>query len=46
MGLTYVGVRVTDLGRSVRFYSRGSGLEERKRGTMSHGGTWVSLGTR
>jgi lactoylglutathione lyase len=43
MGLSYVGIRVTDLERSVRFYTEGLGLVERKRGTMSHGGTWVSL---
>jgi lactoylglutathione lyase len=43
MGLIYVGIRVTDLDRSLRFYRDGLGLAERKRGTMSHGGTWVSL---
>jgi lactoylglutathione lyase len=43
MGFTYVGVRVTDLERSVRFYTEGLGLREQKRGTMSHGGVWVSL---
>jgi lactoylglutathione lyase len=43
MGLNYVGLRVTDLERSLRFYTRGLGLVEQRRGTMSHGGTWVSL---
>ncbi len=43
MGISYVGIRVTDLTRSLRFYIDGLGLRERKRGTMSHGGTWVSL---
>jgi lactoylglutathione lyase len=43
MGLTYVGIRVTDLDRSLRFYVEGLGLEEGRRGTMSHGGTFVSL---
>jgi lactoylglutathione lyase len=43
MGLTYTGIRVTDLDRSLRFYIHGLGLVERKRGTMSHGGRWVSL---
>lgn len=43
MPLTYVGIRVTDIDRSLRFYCRGLGLVERKRGQMSHGGVWVSL---
>ncbi|MGD0249300.1 MAG: VOC family protein [Thermoplasmata archaeon] len=43
MGLTYVGIRVTELDRSIRFYVEGLGLEEGKRGTMSHGGTFVGL---
>ena len=43
MGLVYVGLRVTDLDRSIRFYTRGFGLAETRRGTMSHGGTWVGL---
>jgi lactoylglutathione lyase len=43
MGIQYAGIRVTDLDRSLRFYRDGLGLVERKRGTMSHGGTWVSL---
>ena len=43
MSLTYTGIRVTDLGRSIRFYVDGLGLVERRRGTMSHGGQWVAL---
>jgi lactoylglutathione lyase len=43
MVLQYVGIRVTNLERSVRFYTEGLGLREQKRGTMSHGGTFVSL---
>ena len=43
MGLEYVGIRVTDLERSLRFYTRGLGLKEASRGTMSHGGVFVSL---
>ncbi len=43
MSLTYFGIRVTDLDRSVRFYTGTLGLRERKRGRMSHGGLWVSL---
>jgi lactoylglutathione lyase len=43
MTLVYVGLRVTDLERSLRFYTGGLGLQERKRGTMSHGGTFVEL---
>ena len=43
MGLTYTGIRVTELERSLRFYAEGLGLVERRRGTMSHGGQWVGL---
>jgi lactoylglutathione lyase len=43
MSITYFGIRVTELNRSLRFYCDGLGLKERKRGKMSHGGTWVSL---
>ena len=43
MVLEYVGIRVTDLTRAVRFYTEGLGLKERKRGTMSHGGVYVAL---
>jgi lactoylglutathione lyase len=43
MGFIYVGIRVTDLDRSLRFYTEGLGLVEERRGTMSHRGTWVEL---
>ncbi len=43
MGITYAGIRVTDLERSLRFYVGGLGLVERGRGTMSHGGLFVGL---
>jgi lactoylglutathione lyase len=43
MTLRYVGLRVTDLERSLRFYCEGLGLVEKGRGTMSHGGTFVGL---
>jgi catechol 2,3-dioxygenase-like lactoylglutathione lyase family enzyme len=43
MSLVYVGIRVRDLARSVRFYSEGLGLIEHGRGTMSHGGEFVEL---
>ncbi|MCI4339051.1 MAG: VOC family protein [Thermoplasmata archaeon] len=43
MSITYAGIRVTDLDRSLRFYLEGLGLRERGRGQMSHGGTFVGL---
>ena len=43
MVLRYFGIRVTDLEKSVRFYTKAAGLKERRRGTMSHGGVWVLL---
>jgi lactoylglutathione lyase len=43
MSITYVGIRVTELERSLRFYCEGLGLVEGRRGTMSHGGTFVGL---
>ena len=43
MSITYVGIRVTNLERSLRFYCKGLGLRERARGTMSHGGLFVGL---
>jgi lactoylglutathione lyase len=43
MPIRYVGLRVTDLERSVRFYREGLGLVETGRGRMSHGGTYVAL---
>lgn len=41
--LDYVGLRVTQLPRAVRFFTRGLGLKEVRRGTMHHGGVWVLL---
>jgi len=41
--IRYVGIRVTDLDRSLEFYRDGLGLRERGRGRMSHGGTFVGL---
>jgi catechol 2,3-dioxygenase-like lactoylglutathione lyase family enzyme len=43
--LYYVGLRVTDLDRSLRFYTRVLGLVEQRRGDASErgGGIWVGL---
>jgi lactoylglutathione lyase len=41
--LRYVGIRVTDLDRSIAFYCGGLGLREAGRGRMSHGGAYVGL---
>ena len=38
----YAGIRVRDLARSLRFYSR-LGFRVHRRGTMEHGGQWVHL---
>ncbi len=43
MGLRYTGIRVTDLDRSLRFYTKLLGLRETRRGRAAHGGTWVLL---
>jgi lactoylglutathione lyase len=43
MGLIYFGIRVTDLGRSLEFYTQGLGLEELRRGRLPHGGRRVLL---
>jgi lactoylglutathione lyase len=43
MPFSYTGIRVTDLDRSLRFYTEGLGLREKGRGTMSHGGVFVGL---
>ena len=43
MPMSYVGIRVTDLERSLRFYRDGLGLVEKSRGTMGHGGVYLSL---
>ncbi|HEV2429744.1 MAG TPA: VOC family protein [Thermoplasmata archaeon] len=39
----YSGLRVRDLGASLRFFRR-LGFAIHKRGTMEHGGRWVQLG--
>jgi catechol 2,3-dioxygenase-like lactoylglutathione lyase family enzyme len=41
--IDYVGLRVTHLAAAVRFFARGLGLKEVRRGTMGHGGVWVLL---
>jgi len=46
MYLDYTGIRVTNLARSVRFFTEGLGLVELRRGRMSHRGVWVLLGDR
>ncbi|MGD0587560.1 MAG: VOC family protein [Thermoplasmata archaeon] len=46
MFLDYAGIRVTNLAKAVRFYTKGLGLIERQRGKMDHGGIWVLLEDR
>jgi len=43
MKFTYTGVRVRDLGRSIKFYTSMMGMEEVERGRMRAGGTFVQL---
>jgi catechol 2,3-dioxygenase-like lactoylglutathione lyase family enzyme len=43
MYVDYVGLRVTRLAPAVRFFEKGLGLEEVRRGKMGHGGIWVLL---
>jgi len=43
MSITYAGIRVTNLDRSIRFYTEGLGLRIKGRGRMSHGGEFVGL---
>lgn len=43
MYLDYHGIRVQELDRSLKFYTDGIGLREKRRGTMFHGGVWVLL---
>lgn len=43
MYLQYAGIRVTNVERSLAFYTQGLGLTEIRRGTMDHGGQWVLL---
>jgi len=39
----YAGIRVRNLARSLRFYTRAIGMKVAARGTMDHGGKWVHL---
>jgi len=41
MYVDYVGLRVTRLAPAVRFFEKGLGLNEVRRGKMGHGGVWV-----
>ena len=43
MYLDYSGIRVTQLAKAVKFYTRALGLVEHSRGRMRHGGVWVLL---
>ena len=43
MVLRYFGIRVTDLERSIKFYTELLGLRKVKQGTMHHGGRWILL---
>jgi|SRR5271157_687343 len=46
MFLDYAGIRVTNLAKALRFYTKGLGLVEKSRGRMGHGGVWVLLEDR
>ena len=39
----YAGIRVRDLQRSLRFYTKAMGMKVVRRGTMKHGGKWVQM---
>jgi hypothetical protein len=43
MYVDYVGLQVTDLSNSLRFFTKGLGPQELRRGKMFHGGIWVLL---
>jgi catechol 2,3-dioxygenase-like lactoylglutathione lyase family enzyme len=43
MQFVYFGIRVRDLKRSIRLYSRVLGLKQVHKGTMGHGGVFVHL---
>ncbi|HYK92853.1 MAG TPA: VOC family protein [Thermoplasmata archaeon] len=43
MHLDYTAIRVQDLLKSLRFYARGLGLLEIRRGSHAAGGTWILL---
>jgi len=46
MYIDYVGLRVTRLAPAVRFFEKGLGMEEVRRGKMGHGGVWVLMKDR
>ncbi len=43
MYFRYTGVRVRDLQRSLRFYTKVMGMKAHLKGQMWHGGVWVEL---
>lgn len=43
LDFTYTGIRVRNLQRSLRFYTRVMGMKQLVRGTMEHGGIYVHL---
>jgi lactoylglutathione lyase len=43
MDFTYTGIRVTNLERSIEFYTKTMGMKEVARGQMREGGIWVEL---
>jgi lactoylglutathione lyase len=43
MVLRYFGIRVTELERSINFYTELLGLKKLRQGRMYHGGKWVLL---
>jgi catechol 2,3-dioxygenase-like lactoylglutathione lyase family enzyme len=43
MVLRYFGIRVTEVERSVKFYTELLGLRKLRQGTMRHGGKWILL---
>ena len=43
MHLDYAGIQVSNLQRSLRFYGRGLGLLEIRRGRTETGGSWILL---
>jgi lactoylglutathione lyase len=46
MYFRYTGIRVRNLQRSVRFYTRVMGMKLNLEGKMDHGGVWVELKSR
>jgi catechol 2,3-dioxygenase-like lactoylglutathione lyase family enzyme len=43
MVLRYFGIRVTNMERSLKFYTEFLGLKKVRNGTMQHGGKWFLL---